>query len=82
MMKQRFIRRFIITEETCTIGVLSAKREGIYIGENKSLPFYHRRYLCHTRKLYKFHDCWKEEDAVSLLGCLHRSVRVHRGFVC
>ena len=31
-MKRRFIRRFIITEETCTIGVPSAKREGVYTG--------------------------------------------------
>ena len=115
-MKRRFIRRFIITEETCTIGVPSAKREGVYtgrqykgeggafiltrrrasiqtcidalalrardvystgfLGDNKSPykpPFHRIRYLCHT--------C-DEEDAVSLLGCLYCSVKLHGSFVC
>ena len=78
-MKQRFIRRFIITEKTCTIGVPSVKHEGVYTGfqgNNKSpyKPMFHRiKYLCHTRD---------EEDAVSLLGYLYRSVKLHRSFVC
>ena len=53
-MKWRSEQRFIITEETSTIGVPSAKHEGIFTGfqdNNKSPykpPFHYIRYLCHT----------------------------------
>ena len=37
-MKWRFIRRFIITEATCTLGILSMKHEGIYIDIKVFMP--------------------------------------------
>ena len=53
MMKWWFIRRFIVTLETCIDAYTG------FQGDLYKLPFHHIRYLCHTRD---------EEDAASLLG--------------
>ena len=66
-MKQWFIRRFIITEETCTIGVPSANREGIYTGfqgGNKSPykpPFHHITYIYHLGSKCAHVERWQDE---------------------